>query len=155
MNGGGSNIECCNKKFVGVCTRRTLPAAATTRKSCSSPQGWTSCIQIQLLELACLSVRPSVTEKNHPEELQLFPWLDVMHPNPTPRISLLVCPSVTKKYPIVHRCIVHRCQPLPPPGRVAAPQRWTSCIQILEFTLSSRLSSSVTNKLASLEATLV
>ena len=38
MNGGGSNIECCNKKFVGVCTRRTLPAAATTRKSCSSPE---------------------------------------------------------------------------------------------------------------------
>ena len=34
----GSNIECCNKKFVGVCTRRTLPAAAaTTRKSCTSP----------------------------------------------------------------------------------------------------------------------
>ena len=73
-----SNIECCNKKFVGVCTSLTLPARATTRKSCSSkdgrhasknqktktyilrsygsnPQGWTS----WLLEywILCLSVR--------------------------------------------------------------------------------------------------
>ena len=75
----GSNIECCNKKFVGVCTSLTLPARATTRKSCSSKDG-RHASKNQKTKTYILRFKP--------------PRLDFM----TPRIlnSLPLCPCVTE-----------------------------------------------------------